>query len=301
MKKKRTIHSSRKLIWRNRAIAYAFLLPNIVGFLLFTFIPVVMSLWLSLVSWNGFNEKTFVGLENFRTIWSDETFRISLKNTLLYSIMFVPSSLILSLAVSVALNNGIRGVKVFRTLYFLTYIKATIACAAVWQLIFHPTMGPINNFLRALGMSEPPSWLGSSKWALTSVTIVSVWKQMGYYIVIFLAGLQGVPRDLYEAADLDGANGWQKFINVTVPMLSPVIFFASIMAVINSFKIFDMVYSLTDGGPGRATNVLVYAIYTEAFRKYRFGSASAMAYVLFAIIMIVTLIQFRGQKKWVNY
>ena len=124
---------------------------------------------------------------------------------------------------------------------------------------------------------------------------------MGYYIVIFLAGLQGVPRDLYEAADLDGANGWQKFINVTVPMLSPVIFFASIMAVINSFKIFDMVYSLTDGGPGRATNVLVYAIYTEAFRKYRFGSASAMAYVLFAIIMIVTLIQFRGQKKWVNY
>ena len=301
MKKKRTIHSSRKLIWRNRAIAYAFLLPNIVGFLLFTFIPVVMSLWLSLVSWNGFNEKTFVGLENFRTIWSDETFRISLKNTLLYSIMFVPSSLILSLAVSVALNNGIRGVKAFRTMYFLPYITATIACAAVWQLIFHPTMGPINNFLRALGMSEPPSWLGSSKWALTSVTIVSVWKQMGYYIVIFLAGLQGVPRDLYEAADLDGANGWQKFINVTAPMLSPVIFFASIMAVINSFKIFDMVYSLTDGGPGRATNVLVYAIYTEAFRKYRFGSASAMAYVLFAIIMIVTLIQFRGQKKWVNY
>lgn len=301
MAKKQAVGSSRRLVWRNRITAYVFLLPNFIGFLLFTFIPVIMSLWLSLVSWDGFNEKTFVGLENFRTIWGNETFRISLKNTLLYSFMFVPASLILALAVSVALNNGIRGVKAFRTMYFLPYITATIACAAVWQLIFHPTMGPVNSFLRALGVAEPPSWFGSSKWALPSVTIVSVWKQMGYYIVIFLAGLQGVPRDLYEAADLDGANGWQKFLHVTVPMLSPVIFFASIMAVINSFKIFDMVYSLTDGGPGRATNVLVYAIYTEAFRKYHFGTASAMAYVLFAIIMAVTLIQFKGQKKWVNY
>ncbi len=285
----------------NRAIAYLFLLPNIIGFLIFTLTPVIVSFGLSFTDWNGFNKSNFVGISNYTALFQDESFHISLKNTLYYMGLSVPLTLMLALLVAVGLNKKIKGIKAFRTAFFLPYLSATVAVAVVWQLIFHPTMGPLNAFLMTIGVQNPPRWLSSSQWAMTSVIIVSIWKSIGYYMIIFLAGLQGLDESLIEAAGIDGANKWEKFIYIILPMLSPTIFFATIIAIINSFKVFDQIYILTQGGPGRSTNVLAYTIYNEAFVKYKFGYASAMAYVLFAMIMIITFIQFRGQKKWVNY
>ena len=168
-------------------------------------------------------------------------------------------------------------------------------------MIFHPTRGPLNLFLSHIGISNPPQWLVSSSTALVSVMIVAIWKQAGYYMVIILAGLQSIPKHLYEAAEIDGANGLKRFFHITLPMLSPTMFMVTILALISSFQVFDLISIMTEGGPGRATNVLVYRIYQEGFKYLNFGYASAMAYFLFIIILIITLIQFRGQKKWVTY
>ncbi len=290
-----------KQLRKNRLTAYLFLLPNIIGFLVFMFIPIIMSLVISFTNWDGFGQMEFRGLANYTRMFGDEGFRIAFKNTLIYSVFFVQVTMFFALLVAVALNTKMKFTRFFRTAFFLPYITATVAVVVVWQLLYHPSQGIFNSFLMSLGIADPPRWLSSSTWALPSVIITSIWKNVGYYMVIFLAGLQGINRELYEAASLDGASSLQKFRYVTVPSLSPIIFFATIIALINSFKVFDMVYMLTNGGPGRSTNVLVYLIYTEGFRKFNFGYASAMAYVLFLMILIVTLIQFRGQRKWVNY
>lgn len=286
---------------RKMKTAYLFLLPNIIGFFIFMFLPIIMSLVISFTDWDGFGKLNFIGFKNYIKLFTNEGFIISFKNTMYFTLVFVPATLGLALLVAVALNTKVKGMKFYRTAYFLPYITSTIAVAVVWQLIYHPSLGPINSFLKSIGMENPPQWLSSSKWAMTSVIISSVWKSVGYYTVIFLAGIQGISKELYEAADVDGANFWHKFRSITIPMLSPIIFFSLIIAIINSFKVFDMVFTLTGGGPGRSTNVLVYSIYTEAFEKYHFGYSSAMAYILLFIILIVTWIQFRGQKKWVNY
>ncbi|WP_435169032.1 carbohydrate ABC transporter permease [Paenibacillus glycanilyticus] len=292
---------SSKALRRNRLTGYTFLLPNILGFLIFICFPVCASFLISFTEWNGFGEIKFTGLSNYTRLWSDDTFRISLINSLVMTAVFVPATLILAILAAVALNRGIKGVKLFRTAIFLPHITATIAVAVVWQLLYNPTMGPINGLLRSLGIANPPAWLASTQWALLSVIIVSIWHSIGYYMVLYLAGLQGIPKDLYEAAEIDGAGKVSQFRNITMPMLSPVIFFTVIMGIINSFKVFDLVYVLTKGGPGRSTHMLVYDIYDTAFKRYEYGYASAMAYVLFAIILVITLIQFRGQKRWVNY
>lgn len=286
---------------RNRINGYAFILPNIIGFLVFILIPVLASFIFSFTDWDGFGKMKYIGFDNYIKMFRNETFIISLRNTLYYIIVSVPVTLVLALAAAIALNKGITGQKVFRTAFFLPYITASVAVAVVWSLLYHPTMGPINRFLINLGVENPPRWLSSSQWAMTSVIIMSIWKRAGYYMVIYLAGLQQIPETLYDAANVDGANNWQKFRNVTFPMLTPAIFFSTIMAIIESFKVFDLVYTLTQGGPGRATNVLVYTIYQESFIRFKFGYASAIAYVLFAMILILTLIQFKGQKKYVNY
>ncbi|PLR76292.1 sugar ABC transporter permease [Bacillus sp. V3-13] len=299
MKKNRRPKST--VIRRNRLIAYAFLLPNIIGFLVFIFIPVIASFLMSFTSWNGFGNIEFIGLENYKTLVYDPNFRISFVNTILFTLISVPATLFLSILVAVALNRGIRFLKLFRTAVFLPYVTATIAVGAVWQLIFNPTMGPVNGFLMRFGVENLPGWLSSPNWALVSVSIVYIWHSIGYYMILYLAGLQNIPDDLYEAADLDGAGPIAKFFNVTLPMLSSVIFFTMIIGVINSFKVFDLIYTLTGGGPGRSTHVLVYDIYNTAFKQFEYGYASAMAYVLFLIILIFTFFQFKGQKKWVNY
>ncbi|WP_105614847.1 carbohydrate ABC transporter permease [Vallitalea okinawensis] len=286
---------------RNRINGYLFLLPNIIGFAIFTFIPVFMSLIISFSDWDGFSEMNFIGLGNYIRLFSDHVFLVSLKNTLIYTLGSVPFIILFALLVAVALNQGIRGVKFFRAAFFIPHVTAALAIAAVWQLLYHPTVGPINNVLMSLGMDNPPLWLSSSSYAMLAVIIMTIWKRMGYFMVMFLAGLQGIPEVLYEAADIDGASKFRKFIHITVPMLSPVMFFSCIMAIIQSFKVFSEIYALTQGGPGYATNVLVYNIYIEAFDNFNFGYASAQSYILFIIILVVTLLQFRGQKKWVNY
>lgn len=298
---KQKTHKLSRMERKKMKVAYLFLLPNIIGFFIFMFIPIVMSLAISFTDWDGFGKLNFIGIKNYIKLWSDEGFLISFVNTLYFTVVFVPVTLGLALFLAVALNAKVKGMKFYRTAYFLPYITSTIAVAVVWQLIYHPSMGPINSLLKSLGMENPPLWLSSTKWAMTSVIISSIWKSVGYYTVIFLAGIQGISKELYEAANVDGANFWHKFKSITIPMLSPVIFFSFIIAIINSFKVFDMVFTLTGGGPGRSTNVLVYSIYTEAFDKYHFGYSSAMAYVLLLIILVVTLVQFHGQKKWVNY
>lgn len=176
-----------------------------------------------------------------------------------------------------------------------------VAVGVVFQLLFNPRLGPINMFLRSIGVGTPPGWLTSTSWALYAVILVGVWKQTGYYMLLFLAGLKGIPKPLYESADIDGAGGIRQFFSITLPMLSPTTFLVSVLSIISSFQVFDLIAVMTDGGPGRATNVLVYRIYQEGFDYSRFGYASAMAYFLFMIILIVTLIQFRGQKNWVTY
>lgn len=295
------MRTNRTFFTRDRKVGYTFLLPNMIGFLVFICFPVIASFLMSFTDWNGFGQIEFAGLSNYTRLWGDETFRISLMNSLIMTIVSVPATLFLAILAAVALNKGVKGVKLFRTAIFMPHITATIAVAVVWQLLYNPSMGPINGLLRSLGVEQPPMWLASTTWALPSVIIVSIWHSVGYYMVLYLAGLQGIPKDLYEAAALDGAGKTSQFRNITIPMLSPVIFFTVIIGIINSFKVFDMVYVLTKGGPGRSTHVLVYDIYYTAFQRYEYGYASAMAYVLFAIILVITWIQFKGQKKWVNY
>ncbi|WP_019724156.1 carbohydrate ABC transporter permease [Enterococcus mundtii] len=290
-----TKSASRKLKRKNTLIAWSFIAPNFIGFLIFTLVPVVFSLILAFMKWDSFSTPEFVGLQNFTRMLSDDTFWISLKNTFLYTIGVVPLTLICSLGLAILLNQKIKGVKFFRTAFFFPYVTSLVAIAVVWSMLFHPTMGPINQFLRVV-IENPPGWLSSSDWALTAIIIVSVWRGMGYYMILYLASLQGISKELYEAAAMDGANKWKQFIHITVPALRPTTFFVTIMLVINCFKIFDLVQVMTDGGPGRATNVLVYQVYSEAFVKFNFGYASAIAMVLFVIVLVITVIQFKWNQ-----
>lgn len=289
--KKRSPNLKRK----NTLIAWSFIAPNFIGFFIFTLIPVVFSLILAFMKWDSFSKPAFVGLDNFSKMMTDDTFWISLRNTFVYTIGVVPLTLICSLVLAILLNKKIRGIKIFRTAFFFPYVTSLVAIAVVWSMLFHPTMGPINQFLKIF-IANPPGWLSSSQWALTAIIIVSVWRWMGYYMILYLAGLQGISRELYEAAAMDGANKWKQFLNITIPSLRPTTFFVTIMLIINCFKIFDLVQVMTDGGPGRATNVLVYEVYNEAFVKFNFGYASAIAMVLFVIVLLVTVIQFKWNQ-----
>lgn len=286
---------------RNRLIGYCFLLPNLIGFVLFIVIPVIASFLMSFSNWNGFGSFEFIGFANYMKLFEDDNFKISFVNSMIFTVVSVPVTLFAALLIAVWLNAGVKFLKLFRTAVFLPYVTATIAVAVVWQLILNPSMGPVNGMLRSLGLSDPPGWFSSTAWALLSVMLVYIWHSIGYYMVLYLAGLQGIPDHLYEAASLDGAGAVQKFFRITLPSLTPVIFFTVIIGVINSFKVFDLIYVLTEGGPGRSTQVLVYTIYNVAFKQFDFGYASAMAYVLFLVILVFSFVQFVGQKKWVNY
>lgn len=286
---------------RQTRAAWLFLLPSLICFLIFTAYPVFASLYISFFKWDGLTAMDFVGIANYQRLFTDSNFAVSLKNNLVYTFVSVPLTMLFSFLLALALNINIRGKTVFRIVYYLPNITASVAIGIIWAMILLPN-GPLNNVLRALGVANPPKWINSSQWAMPSVIMVSVWRNVGYYAIIMLAGLQGISQDLYEAADIDGASRLRKTFSITLPMLSPTIFFCTIMSIIGSFQVFDTIMSMTQGGPGRATKVLVLYIYQTCFESpFRFGYASAMAYVLFAIILVVTLIQFRGQRKWVNY
>lgn len=286
---------------KQHIIAYSFILPNLLGFAIFTLIPIAFSLALAFMHWDGANRISWVGLENFAELMDDETFWIALKNTLIYVAGTVPLTLITSLGLALLLNQPLVGRDIFRTIFFFPYVASLVAVAVVWNLLFFPSAGPVNEFLRAIGVMNPPRWAASVDWALPTVIMASIWKGMGYYMVIYLAALQGIPGILYEAADIDGANAWQKFRYVTLPMLTPATFFISVMLTISSFKVFDLIMVMTGGGPGRATNVLVIHTYNTAFREFRFGYSSAIAMVLFALVLGITIMQFYMERRWVNY
>lgn len=283
---------------REAAAGYLFLLPNIIGFIAFSLIPVVTAFGLSFTNWDGMQKTKFIGMKNFMDLLKHEGFVVAVKNTFVYAVAFVPLTLVVALAVAVLLNQKLKGVKLYRALFFMPYISSAVAVSYVWAALLNPTSGPVNMFLKALSIAEPPMWLTSTKWAMVTVIIISVWKNFGYYTIIYLASLQGVPKHLEEAAMIDGAGRWQIFRNVTLPELAPVTFFCLIMAAISSFKVFDQVYVLTEGGPGQATTTLVQYIYTNSFQNYRMGYGAAAAVVLFLIIFVITVIQYRGQNKW---
>lgn len=286
---------------KDNLVAYSFILPNFLGFAIFTLIPMGFSLVLAFMNWDGANRISFAGLSNFTMLLKDETFRISLFNTFYYVIFTVPLTMLCSLGLALLLNQPIKGSGFFRTTFFFPYIASLVAVAVVWNMLFNPAAGPVNQFLMWLGVENPPRWSASVEWAMPTVIMASIWKGMGYYMVIYLAALQGIPRHLYEAAEMDGANAWNRFRHVTLPMLTPATFFVSIMLTIASFKVFDLILVMTNGGPGRATNVLVMHTYNMAFREFRFGYASAVAMVLFVIVLVITIVQFRMEKRWVNY
>lgn len=287
---------------RTNLIGYSFIIPNFIGYFIFIFIPVCFSFVLSVMKWDGSDAPMeFVGLQNFVKLFGDSTFKISLTNTLWYAVFTVPLTLVAALLIAVLLNSKIKGVVAYRTAFFFPYVASLVAVGAVWNMLFQPEFGPINEFLKWIGIAEPPKWCASTDWAMWVIIIVSVWKYMGYYMVVYLAALQGISADLYEAASIDGATGWKKLWYITIPMLTPTTFFVVIMLTIQCFKVFDLIYVMTGGGPGRSTNVLVNHIYNAAFVDFKFGYASASALVLFAIVLVVTLIQLRGEKKFSDF
>ena len=286
---------------REIAAGYLFLLPSALGFFVFIGYPILYGFYLSFTNGDGFNTPDWIGLTNYARMLKDPLVMRSLMNNVKYALTYVPGIIALSLLVSVLIYNGIKGAKFFKTVLFFPYITSSIAISTIWKQMMQPDKGMINNFLRALGVANPPSWFAATNTALYSVVIVAIWAGFGFNMVIFLAGLQGIPRELYEAGELDGTNRWQAFAHITFPMLSPTIFFLTCMSVISSFKVFDFIFQLTQGGPGNATTVLVYRIYYEGIVNMRFGYASAIAYLLFVLILALTLLQFYLQKKWVYY
>lgn len=284
---------------RENLIAYSFIAPNFIGFCVFTLVPVIAAFVLAFMEWDGVNAAKFVGLANFTRMFSDPNFKAAFWHTIVYVIGTVPATIICALALAILLNQKIKGRNFFRTVSFFPYVASLVAVAAVWNMLFNPSMGPVNQLLSSWGAENLPKWAAGKDTAMLTVILFSVWKNMGYYMVIFLAGLQGTNPELYEAASLDGANKWQQFWNVTLPQLAPTTFFVTIMVVIQSFKVYNEVYMITQGGPGTSTLVLVYQIYNEAFvGTPEYGYASALSMVLFLLVLAVTIIQFKaGEDK----
>ncbi len=286
--------------------AFFFLLPNVLGFLVFTIGPLFASLGFSLLEWNLLTPPAFLGLENYVDLIRDKEFGRSLRATFYYLAGSVPLGVVVSLALAVALNQHIKGMRLFRTVYFVPVVSSMVAVALMWRWMYNPTSGVLNFMLNRLFQFlhlplTAPDWLQSPVWAMPAIIIMSVWKGMGYNMVLFLAGLQGIPRHLYEAAEIDGASQHRQFWSITLPLLTPTTFFVVIMSVIGSFQVFEQAYIMTQGGPVRSTVTTVYYIYENGFQWHRMGYASAVAWALFAMILGVTLVQWRLQDRWVYY
>ncbi len=303
-RKATTIKNNRRISReaKRELIAYSFIAPNFIGFAVFTLVPVVMAFVLAFMNWDGSNAITFAGLENFKRLAADTFFVAALKNTIIYVIGTVPLTMAASLALAIVLNQKIRARGFFRTVAFFPYVASLVAITSVWSMIFHPSKGPVNYLLLTLfgvPQQELPKWF-SGHLVLFTLILFSVWKYMGYYMVIYLAGLQGISAELYEAGGLDGANTWQKFRFITWPQLRSTTFFVVVMLTINCFKVYDIAVMLAGGGDGKlstSATVLVYYIYQNAFNYWKLGYSSAIAMVLFVMVLIVTIVQFRYEKK----
>src|SRR5579864_175726 len=296
--------ASRWRAWRRRydLEGYLFLAPDLVGTLVFAVGPVLAALALGLFAWDILTPPRFVGLDNYRTLLLDDpVFRQVLLNTSAYVLGTVPVRTALALLLAIALNQQLHGVSVFRAAYFLPTITSAVAAATVWRWIYEPNFGLLNSLLYAIGVQHPPTWLSSPVWAMPGLILVGIWQRVGFQMVIFLAGLQAIPNHLYEAASIDGANWWARFRHITVPLISPTTFFVLVISVIESYQVFDQAFILTEGGPGYATTTIVYYIYNYAFQFFKMGYAAAIAWVLFLIVFLLTVFQFRFQSRWVHY
>nr|WP_249306101.1 sugar ABC transporter permease [Lederbergia citrea] len=269
------------------------------GLVAFALIPLGFAFVLSFTNWDGFGAKTFIGLENFIGQFKNPVFWKALWNTVLYTILYVPFGIALSLLLALALNK-IKGKEFYRIFFFMPVITSSVSVGVIWMWILNGDFGILNQFLANFGIAGP-QWLTDTSWVMISIAILSIWWQVGYNMVIFLAGLQGVSNSYYEAAEIDGASRFQKFRHITLPLISPTTFFVTIMSIIGSFQVFDQAFVMTGGGPAKASYTLVFHIYESAFMNFRMGESSAAAMILFVIILIFTLIQFSVSKRWVHY
>ena len=285
---------------RQKNIAgYIFIGPWLIGFISFVIYPLVYSLGLSFTDWNILESPNFVGFKNYERMFANEDFWAALKVTFIYSFASVPLGLFLGILLAVLLNQKITGIRIFRTIFYLPAVASGVAVSMLWLWVFDPGFGLINVFLSYIGI-DGPNWLSSSRTALASLIIMSLWG-VGGSMVIFLAGLQGISGSLYEAAEVDGAGPFRKFISITIPMLTPTIFFNLILGVINSFQVFTQALVMTGGGPGNSTLFYVLYLYRNAFEFFKMGYASALGWVLFVIILLFVLILFKTSDNWVHY
>ena len=288
MKKKKASHDR---------VAYLFLLPSMLGVLLFSLGPLLLSLFISLTDWNftkGFGNWNFIWFDNFKALFQDEWFIDSIINTMLITLVTVPVGLILAMILAALIENfcGKKLSSVLRVGMYMPHICNIVASSAVWMALLS-AYGPFTLLVKSLGWTDPPKWLANYHWALPALMLVMIWAGLGYRIFIYSSSMASLPTDLYESADLDGANGIQKFIHITVPQLKPTTFFLTITGIISSFKVFGYTNIMTKGGPGSSTYTLVYYVYTSAFKYYKFGYASAIAVILFLILLVFTIVQWR--------
>jgi len=281
-------------------IAWLFILPTLIGLGIFVFGALIYSLYISFTRWDMLTPARWVGLDNYLYIFRDPYFVQCMYNTLYFVVLIVPLGIVIALAMAMLLNQKVKGLSFFRAAYYTPSITSTIAIGLVWLWIFNPDQGVINSLLSSLGVTNLPRWLESVVWAKPALSIMRIWQVSGYYMIMYLAGLQSIPDSLYEAAEIDGANFWQKTKYITIPMLSNTTFFVTIMLFIEVFNLFEAIYVMTEGRPGGSTNTILYYIYTEAFESYRMGYASALAWVLFAILFVFTLARFMRRKNKEN-
>jgi multiple sugar transport system permease protein len=280
---------------------YLYLLPTLIGLLLFSAGAVAASFLLSFTQWDIISPPEWRWFDNYTDLWKSDLFWEVLRNTITFVSLAVPLSVCAALGLALLVNTGLRGITFFRAAYFLPVVSSMIAVALVWSWIFNPQYGLLNYLLRAIFGVQGPGWLDDTAWALPAMVIVTVWKGLGYSMVIFLAGLQNIPLELYNAATIDGAGPWKRFRHITLPLLSPTTFFVLVITIINAFQVFEQTYVLTKGGPANSTVTLSYYVYQNAFQFFQMGKAAAVAYVLFAFLFALTLVQFRVQKRWVFY
>lgn len=281
---------------------YLFLLPMLIGLLVFRLGPIVAAVLASFTKWNIATAPDFIGLQNYQELIHSDIFWLVVKNTLVFTLVFAPGVMLIAFGMAVLVNQKLKGIAFFRGLFFMPYITTMVAVAMAWNWIFATRFGILNNMLTHwFNVSNPPAWLSSSTWSLIAIAIVSIWKYSGFLMLIFLAGLQGIPANLYEAAEMDGASRMQQIRHITIPLLSPVTFFAFIITVIDAFKTFDVTYAMTGGGPNFASATLAYYIYQNGFTYQRMGYASAISMLLLVLVGATTLVSFKLKKRIVSY
>ncbi|MGW6200928.1 carbohydrate ABC transporter permease [Kribbella sp. NPDC055110] len=296
----RTRPGRRSTGWKKLGWVLFFLLPSAIPLFVFTLVPMVSSLWVSLHKWNLISPMEWVGLDNYANLLTDPMTRRVLLHTLIYVVGYLPLVYAGGLALALVLNQRLKGRAFLRATYFLPVVTSWVVVALVWKWLLNPANGLVNQVLGFVGLPEP-GWWTDPQWALPAVILSSAWKDLGFVMVILLAGLQAIPSDVHEAAVVDGASAWQRFWRITLPLLSPSTFFVVVISLINGFQVFDQVYVMTGGGPAGSSQVVVGQIYDLTFRYGRAGEASALSWILFALILVITVIQIRGQRKWVHY